>query len=244
MSFRLWFRWIKPRGAEPGFEQHIRNLTGLRPIQLDWYRQALRHSSVADAQHPSNERLEFLGDSVLSMVVADYLFRKFPVKDEGYLTEVRSKMVSRNQMTNIALKMGIDQLLEFNKADVYLSKNAISGNALEAVIGAIYLDRGKDSAHWFIVHKLIQPFLDIEEIEITEFNYKSKLLEWGQKNATQITFRLLEESRMQRNTLFKMVVMVNREEYGFGQDYSKKNAEKKAAKEAFLKLGLSENAHT
>lgn len=239
MSFSLVPSFLQVAfSSDKKFFVQIKELTGVAPRNLLLYKNSLRHSSASNDEKQSNERLEFLGDAILSSVVAEYLFSKFPFKDEGYLTELRSKMVSRSQLNSIAIKMGIDQLLDYNMNDVYLSKNSMSGNALEAIIGAVYVDRGFDKAQNFILHKIIKPYLDIAEVEISEFNYKSKLLEWGQKNGKTIVFSILSETRVKRNSLFKIGAIINGEEMGNGEDFNKKNAEKKAAKEAFLKLGL------
>ena len=138
---------------------------------------AFRHSSSAEEIYESNERLEFLGDAVLGAVIADYLFKKFPYKDEGYLTDIRSKMVSRSQLKTVSHKMGIDLYLSYSSADPLINKKSLTGNALEALVGAVYLDKGYKSAYNFIIKKIVKPFLDIGELEISEFNYKSKLLE-------------------------------------------------------------------
>ncbi len=222
------------------FPNKVYHLTGFYPINSQLYHLAFLHSSLAAESNMSNERLEYLGDAVLSLVIADYLFLKFPFRDEGYLTDLRSKMVSRNNLNNIAYKMGIEEILQYNKQDSFLSRKSISGNALEALIGAVYLDHGYPGAKKFILGKLVAQHMDIEDLEASEFNYKSKILEWGQKNDVRIDFIILEERRTQRHSLYKIALMVNGVESGIGEDNSKKNAEKKAAKEGFIKLGIKE----
>jgi len=222
------------------FSNKVYHLTGFYPINAQLYHLAFLHSSLASESNMSNERLEYLGDAVLSLVVADYLFLKFPFRDEGYLTDLRSKMVSRNNLNNIAFKMGIEEMLQYNKSDSFLSRKSISGNALEALIGAVYLDHGYIGAKQFIMRKLVAQHMDIEDLEASEFNYKSKILEWGQKNDVKIDFVVLEEKRTLRHSLYKIALMVDGNESGIGQDTSKKNAEKKAAKEGFAKFGIKE----
>ncbi len=202
----------------------------------------MQHSSLSENTYESNERLEFLGDAILSAIVADYLYKKFPYKDEGYLTEMRSKMVSRNQLNSVSQKMGIDQLIKFNGGDSLMNKKSLSGNALEAIVGAVYLDKGFRSAEKFILRKIVKPYLDIEELEISEFNYKSKLLEWSQKNGKQLSFLLIHQSRVKHRTLYKVAATINGEEFGIGEETNKKNAEKLAAKKTFelLKLNVGE----
>ena len=186
-----------------------------------------------------NERLEFLGDAILGAVVADYLYKKFPYKTEGYLTDIRSKMVSRSQLNVIAQKMGITELISFNDADMLLNKKSLSGNALEALVGAIFIDKGFVRARNFILKKIVKPFLDIEEIAITEFNYKSKLLEWSQKNGRSLYYTVKHHSRSRHRTLYRVAAVIDGKEYGTGEDTNKKNAEKLAAKSTFEVLNLS-----
>ena len=222
------------------FSKRVYNLTGFYPSNVQLYHLAFLHSSLSSETNLSNERLEYLGDAVLSLVIADYLFNKFPYKDEGYLTDLRSKMVNRSQLNSLAMKMGVDELLQYNKQDSFLSKKAISGNALEALIGAVYLDFGYEGARKFIMKKLVAPYLDIAEVEASEFNYKSKLLEWAQKNSVRAEFKVVEEKRSARYSYYRVDLLVDGNLAGSGEDNSKKNAEKKAAKEAFGKLGIKE----
>lgn len=228
--------------GDKGFSKRITDLTGLRPKNVQLYHLAFMHSSLSAETNLSNERLEYLGDAVLSLVIADYLFNKFPYKDEGYLTDLRSKMVSRNQLNTLALKMGVEELLQYNKHDTFLSKRSISGNALEALIGAVYLDHGYEGGKKFILKRIVSPYLDIAEVEVSGFNYKSKLLEWAQKHSVRAEFKVVEEKRNARFSYYKVVLMVDDHIAGSGEDNSKKNAEKKAAKEAFGKLGIKEES--
>jgi len=232
---RLFFR-----GTD--FTSKLRRLSGVAPSNLQLYHTAFRHSSISENDYDSNERLEFLGDAVLSAVVAEYLYQKFPYKAEGYLTDIRSKMVSRSQLNAIAHKMGIDELMNYNDADSLLNKKSVAGNALEALVGAVFLDKGFRSARNFIIKKIIKPYLDIEEIEISEFNYKSKLLEWSQKNGRSLYYTVKHHSRSRHRTLYKVAAVIDGKEYGMGEDTNKKNAEKLAAKQTFevLKLTVEE----
>jgi ribonuclease-3 len=223
------------------FSGKVYNLTGFYPYNSQLYHLAFLHSSLAQESNMSNERLEYLGDAVLSLVVADYLFQKFPFRDEGYLTELRSKMVSRNNLNNIAYKMGIEEMLKYNKHDSLISRKSISGNALEALTGAVYLDHGYEGARQFILKKIIAQHIDLEELEVSEYNYKSKILEWAQRNNVKAEFIVLEETRSGRHSLYKVALMIDGNESGIAQDPSKKVAEKKAAKEGYARLGIKEN---
>lgn len=222
------------------FIKSIAEITGITPGNIHVYKLAFIHSSLADEQHQCNERLEFLGDAILSSIIADYLFQKFPYRDEGYLTDIRSKMVSRNQLNDLAHRLGIDKLVLYNKSDTFLSKKSIGGNALEALIGAVYLDGGYELARRFIIKKIVLPHLDIQEVEVNHFNYKSKLLEFAQRSGQRLEYKLLSEIKSNRHTRFKIAVYVNGEEMGIGEDTNKKNAEKNAAQQAYAKLGIKE----
>ncbi|NVJ46140.1 MAG: ribonuclease III, partial [Cytophagia bacterium] len=175
----------------------IKMITGSKPFNLKPYKIATQHTSVAKSLRTgfkeSNERLEYLGDAVLSVVVAEYLFKRFPFKDEGFLTELRSRIVSRDSLNNVARTIGVPQIVKFDrKRKTPNSHKSLYGNTLEALIGAVYLDRGFKYSSRFILKKLIKPHFDLEEIINTTKNYKSKLIEWTQKNAKTPTFEHLE----------------------------------------------------
>ncbi len=227
-------------GNDRKFLKNIADITGVTPGNLHLYRLAFMHSSLADEQHQSNERLEYLGDAILSAIIADYLFQKFPYRDEGYLTDIRSKMVSRIQLNDLAHRMGVDKLVQYNKNDTFLSKKSIGGNALEALIGAVYIDGGFEMARKFIIKKIVLPHLNIQEVEVNHFNYKSKLLEFAQRTGQKLEYKLVNESRSKRHTRFKVAVFLNGEQLGIAEDSNKKNAEKNAAQQAYAKLGIKE----
>jgi len=227
--------------ADKKFLSEVSQITGITAGNLHVYRLAFLHSSLASENHQSNERLEYLGDAILSAVIADYLFRKFPYRDEGYLTDLRSKMVSRAQLNTVAQKMGIDKLVNYNKQDNFIAKKSLGGNALEALIGAVYLDSGFDAAKKFILKKIAAVYMDVEEVESVHFNYKSKLLEWAQRSGQVVEYKLIDQVKLTRHTRFTISVYLNGEEMGKGIDSNKKNAEKSAAREAYAKLGIKED---
>ncbi len=213
-------------------------MTGILPVRLRFYQKAFRHRSTVQSTYESNERLEFLGDAVLGAVIAEYLYKKFPYRSEGYLTELRAKMVSRQQLNNVAMRLGIDELIEYNEADLLLNKRTLTGNALEALIGAIFVDKGYGAAQQFIMRRIVKPFLDVMELEIAEFNYKSKLLEWSQQNGQQVAFIVKGQQRKRHRIHYCVAVVVNNQELAVAEDTSRKNAEKAAARQAFEKLNL------
>jgi ribonuclease-3 len=185
----------------------------------------------------SNERLEYLGDSVLNTVIAEMLFARFPYKDEGFMTEMRSKIVSRESLNDLAQKIGLNEIVVFDRRAVGQNlKGSIFGNALEAFIGAVFLDRGFYGARSFIKHKLLT-HIDVDKLEFTEKNFKGKLIEWTQKNNRTIDFESDEEiSRKQK--IYKVRVKVDGEEYGAAEHLSKKKAEQLASEKACEKLNL------
>ena len=214
------------------FVRSLKNLLGFVPGNITVYQLAFRHSSVATGIEANNERLEFLGDAVLSAIIAEYLFKKFPFKPEGFLTEMRSKMVSRVSLNGIADKIGLDEFISYNKSDKHINKSSILGNAFESMIGAIYIDKGFETTKKFIHKKIIQPHLDLEELEMTETNFKSRILEWSQKYNKQVEFKLLEEKKVRHRKLFVIGIFIDRELKGTGEDFNKKNAEQKASAKA------------
>lgn len=219
----------------------LKNVTGHYPGNTSVYAMALRHKSLTrgngNAQvTASNERLEFLGDALLDVVVADHLFRMFPYKDEGFLTKMRSKIVSRQHLNGLALKIGMQELLE--KEGGTSPGTSIYGNALEALIGSIYLDKGFKGAKKFILKRLFTIYIDLDEIENTETDYKSKLTEWAQKERKNLEFRVLEEARNSENRNFVVGVFINSSLMGQAANYSKKRAEQMAAEKAWEAINI------
>lgn len=226
------------------FKKQVRNLAGIIPGNIELYRQAFRHNSVVDAANSkskiSNERLEFLGDAVLGMVVGEFLYYKYPKATEGFLTEMRSKMVSREQLSELAHKMGVSQMLEFDKSlrGNNMVLRSLSGNAFEAVIGAIYLDKGFEKAKKFIIKRIINTHLDVRQLEDQNTNYKGTLLNWAQRNKKKIEYELIETKTRKNLKLFVMGVKIDDELMGKGEDFSKKKAEQLASQEAIKTLGV------
>ena len=221
---------------------------GFYPINLKLYHQAFMHNSAVmqkNSERFSNERLEFLGDAVIDLVVAEYVFKKFPGKGEGYLTEMRSKIVSREQLSSIARKLSLEKFLTLNDSlrkakstNIY----GIAGNALEAFTGAIYLDHGFKVAKQFIITKLIKPYIDIENLNNAHENFKSILIQWGQKNRKIVDFRLIEETNDKNGRLFRMGVFIDDELVLDALHQTKKKAEQTVSEKAIehLKVNISD----
>jgi len=236
--FKLYF------SRERHYLRSLVNILGFLPNNLALYKLAFKHKSAATALHNglknSNERLEFLGDAVLGAVVADLLFKKFPYRDEGFLTEMRSKIVNRSYLNQLSRKLGIGDLLDYDGriAGLAMKQSSLYGDAFEALIGAVYLDKGFLFTRDFLVGRIIKNHVDIDQLEKTETNYKSKLIEWCQRNGKDILFEKIENLNEERNKLFNIKVFIGDEELGFGQDFTKKNAEKIAAEKACLALNI------
>jgi len=225
------------------YVKSLRNLLGFVPGNLSLYRLAFRHKSVAQnvkkGVKNSNERLEFLGDAVLGSVVAEVLFKLYPFEDEGFLTELRSKIVNRGNLNQLARKLGFEQLIQYDNRMVNSTRQgSLLGDAFEALIGAIYLDKGYDFTKNFLVNHIIKSHIDIHKLEQTETNFKSKLIEWCQRHGKDITFELIENQDGESNKLFTVQASVDGEIMGQGKEFNKKNAEKLAAERACEALSI------
>ncbi len=221
------------------FARSIAGIVGFTPSNLQIFIQAFSHKSAVDPKlHTvtSNERLEYLGDSVLSTIVAEYLFQKYPNSDEGFLTKMRSKIVKRKTLNRIADDMGIDVVLQENN-DTRLSES-MKGNALEALVGAIYLEKGFNVTKRIVINKILRRHLNIQDLEEQDDNYKSQLLEFCQKNGSEIDYRVLERFKMENRDRFKIAVFLDGKEIATGEDFNKKSAEQNASFKAMKTLGI------
>jgi ribonuclease III len=220
----------------------LRNILGFYPGNITLYKLALRHSSAAKhikkGVKDSNERLEFLGDSVIGTVVADYLFKKFPYKDEGFLTKMRSKMVSRAKHNQIAVKLGLNKLIEANNDRFGSKPSSINGDAYEALIGAIYLDKGYRFAQKFILNRIINVHIDMEEVETKEIDFKSKFIEWAQKEKKEYVYETVVDGTTVPDKQFVLNLIVEGEIVGHAQHLSKKRAEQMVSEQACIQLEI------
>ncbi|HEU4607098.1 MAG TPA: ribonuclease III [Chitinophagaceae bacterium] len=223
---------------EASFRKNLRNVLGFTPGKAVLYKTALTHRSVRDTADENNERLEYLGDAILSAIVADFLFKKYPYKEEGFLTEMRSKMVNRNKLNEIAIKMGLKKITYFNKFDNSLKMSQIFGNTLEAVVGAIYLDKGFEKTQKWVKERIIVPHLFMDDLENLEINHKNKLYGWANKNGKNLEFETLEEKMEGGRRLFTIGAVVDGKLLAQGKAYNKKDASQIAASLAMEKLGL------
>jgi len=217
----------------------LEHLLGFTPKHISYYRLALMHRSKPEDMSDSNERLEFLGDAILGAIIAEYLFKKYPYQPEGYLTELRSRIVRRETMNNVALRMGLNKLVQYNQNDRGLSRSHIFGNALEALIGAVYLDQGFIKTRKFILNQIVREYIDLETMESTDTNYKNKLLSWAQRNNKDLSFDTIDEKTEASRKLFTVGILLDGELVASGTGYNKKEAGQVAAQKALevLKVG-------
>lgn len=229
---------IFPSFTETSFEKEIKNILGLKPGNALLYQTALSHRSVRDAPDENNERLEYLGDAVLSAVVADYLFKRYPYKGEGFLTEMRSKMVNRQQLNDIAVKMGLKKITLYNKFDGSLKSSHIFGNTLEAVVGAVYLDKGYKKTHQWVLKQIVIPHMFVDDLELVDINLKNKLIGWASKNGKALSFDMVDEKIESSRRVFTINAVLDGEILAQGKGFNKKDASQVAAQLAIEKLGL------
>lgn len=193
------------------FKKQLNNVMGFTPGDVSLYKTALSHRSVREGADENNERLEFLGDAVLSSIIAHYLFKKYPYKGEGFLTEMRSKMVNRQKLNEIALKMGLKKITFYNKFDNALKISQIFGNTLEALIGAVFLDKGYKKTQRWVEEYIIYPHLFTDDLEGVEINIKNRLYGWANKNGKALEFETLEEKFENGRRLFTIGATVDGE---------------------------------
>tara|TARA_Y100000816_G_scaffold258487_1_gene213367 strand:- start:22 stop:720 length:699 start_codon:yes stop_codon:yes gene_type:complete len=216
----------------------INFILGYNTSKPELFKLALLHKSIKSDE--SNERLEFLGDAILGLIVAKYLFKLYPFKDEGFLTKIRSKIVNRESLNNIGRKIGLKNLINVKR---FKSKSydSIYGDALEAIIGACYLEKGFDFCEKKVIKNIIVPYFDLDNLTTQIHNFKSKVLEWAQKEKMNISFSVEKTSNSNRFSQFKSILKVNGKDISIGYGKSKKNAEKDASRIAYEKLHLNGN---
>lgn len=232
------------RNAETSLKKELKNILGFAPDNFSLYKTALTHRSVSENVDENNERLEYLGDAILSAIIADYLFRRYPYHGEGFLTEMRSKMVNRQQLNDVAIRMGLKKITKFNKADHCLKTSHIFGNTLEALVGAIYLDYGyKRTCRW-VQDYIITPHMFMDELETLEINHKNKLYGWANKNGKILEFITVDEKIENGRRIFTVAAVVDGENISQATAFNKKDASQIAANKALDILGITPQAET
>lgn len=210
---------------------------GYRPENISFFEQAVTHKSLSSStEDTSNERLEFLGDAILDAVIAEYLYQRFPNEDEGYLTKIKSKVVSRKTLAEIAEAMELREIIRYHKGRS-INLATIEGNAFEAIMGAIYLDGGYEAVKKSVQHHIFRKYLDLNRVLEEEIDFKSKLFIWSQKKRLKLDFEVLSEENIGGNWSYTVMVVINDTNYGRGTGSSKKMAEQAAAKETLELMG-------
>ena len=214
----------------------INFILGYKTKKPDLFKLALLHKSIKSDE--SNERLEFLGDAILGLIVAKYLFKLYPFKDVGFLTKIRSKIVNRDSLNDIGRKIGLKNLINIKRIKSK-SYDSIYGDALEAIIGACYLEKGFEFCEDKVVQNIIVPYFDLDNLTTQTHNFKSKVLEWAQKEKMKINFIVEKTSKSNKFSQFKSILKLNGKNLSIGYGKSKKNAEKDASRIACDKLELN-----
>lgn len=228
-----------PFRKEKELYSSLYSVIGFYPHNISFYKQALMHRSVvrrnANGKRVNNERLEFLGDAILDAIVGDIVYRHFEGKREGFLTSTRSKIVQRETLNRLASEIGVTNLIVSN-GHTSSHNSYMEGNAFEALVGAIYLDRGYGACMRFMKHRILEQLINLDKVAYKEVNFKSKLLEWCQKNRVNIEFKLLDQKRDKNSPVFTYQVLVEGLDAGFGRGFSKKESQQAASKLALQSL--------
>ena len=218
----------------------LHQIIGVYPHNISYYKLALMHKSVARRNEKgrpvNNERLEFLGDAILDAIVGDIVYQHFPGKREGFLTNTRSKIVQRETLNKLAQEMGINQLI-LSGGHSYSHNSYLGGNAFEALVGALYLDRGYNACMKFMEQRILSQLINIDKVAYKEMNFKSKLIEWSQKNRVKLEYKLLEQKKDEHGSpVFRFQVLIEGLEGGIGSGFSKKESQQLASKLTLQRL--------
>lgn len=229
-----------PFRKEKELYSSLYDIIGFYPHDISLYKQALMHRSVtrrnAKGKPVNNERLEFLGDAILDAIVGDIVFRHFEGKREGFLTSTRSKIVQRETLNRLAHEIGVGQLIK-SSGHMSSHNSYMEGNAFEALIGAMYLDRGYGACMRFMQERILSQLINLDKVAYKEVNFKSKLIEWCQKNRVKLDFELVEQKRDSGNSpMFVYKAVIEGLEGGQGEGYSKKESQQAASKMALQSL--------
>lgn len=222
------------------FNSRLKKILGFKPGNLKLYEIAFIHRSATftlpDGKKVNNERLEYLGDAVLDAILSDFLFEKFPDATEGFMTKIRSRIVNRDILNQLAISMGLQEILISNVSSFQPTKN-LYGDALEALIGSVFIDKGFRKTKKFFIRNVLNKFLDLEVIVSTDTDYKSLVFEWVQKHKSSIIFTYNEEYDFNlKKSVFSTTLIIDKQEMGEGHGTSKKEAEQEAASQAWKRL--------
>ncbi len=215
----------------------VESITGKKPITLKLYKLAIKHSSSSEVdkygRKESYERLEYLGDAYLGAIIAEYLYKKYPYKDEGFLTEIRSRIVNRESLNQLGRKLGLEKIIVFDKKNGLHRHKSIYGDIMEALIGAIYLDHGFTTCKHIVLHKFLEPNYNLDKIISENTNYKSQIIEWSQKNGKEVRFETANVVEKGNYKEFEVSIYIEDIFIVTGHGPNKKKAEQSAARKAY-----------
>ena len=217
---------------------YIRAITGITPTKLHLYKQVFQHRSKFTEPKDNNERLELLGDAILDAIVCEFIFKKYPYKEEGFMTELRSKIVNRKSLNEVGTKLGLVEKLSFNRRSMTDVSKDLAGNTFEALVGAVYLDAGFDSTKKFILKRVLKNLIDVDTLEQTNTDYKSQIFHYIQREGKSIDFKVAEEKSKNRRAYFVIELEIGGTVISRGEGFSKKIAEQNAAMNGLKVLGV------
>ena len=216
---------------------YIKSITGISPSNLKIYKQVFQHRSKFNEPVDNNERLELLGDAILDAVVCAYLYKKYPYKEEGFMTEMRSRIVNRKSLNEVGVKLGLVEKLQLNRRSMTDVSKDLGGNTFEALVGAVYLDAGFDKTSRFVHKRVLQNLIDVDVLEETNTDYKSQIFHYIQREGKSIEFKVVEQKQRNRRVFFVIEMEIDGKVISRGEGFSKKVAEQNAAMNGLKVLG-------
>lgn len=217
---------------------YIKGITGITPSKLKLYKQVFQHRSKFNEPKDNNERLELLGDAILDAIVCEFIFKKYPYKEEGFMTELRSKIVNRKSLNEVGTKLGLVEQLSFNRKSMNDVSKDLAGNTFEALVGAVYLDAGFEATQKFILKRVLKNLIDVDTLEQTNTDYKSQIFHYIQREGKSIEFKVAEEKTKNRRAYFVIELQISGETISRGEGFSKKIAEQNASMNGLKILGV------
>lgn len=222
--------------SDKELSSYLKGITGITPSNLQIYKQVFQHRSKFTEPKENNERLELLGDAILDAIVCEFLYKKYPYKEEGFITELRSKIVNRKSLNEVGAKLGLLDYLKFNRKSMNDVSKDLAGNTFEALVGAVYLDVGFDKAKRFLLKRVLKNLIDVDILEQTNTDYKSQIFHYVQREGKNIDFKVVEEKARNRRAYFIIDLEISGKIVARGEGFSKKVAEQNAAMNALKKL--------
>ncbi|MFN8287042.1 MAG: ribonuclease III [Chitinophagales bacterium] len=224
--------------SDKALTAYIKGVTGITPSNLSLYRQAFQHRSKYLEPKDNNERLELLGDSILDAIVCEFLYKKYPYKEEGFITELRSKIVNRKSLNEVGTRLGLLEQLKFNRKSITDASKDLAGNTFEALVGAVYMDCGFERTRRFIQKRVLQNLIDVDELQATNTDYKSQIYHYIQREGKSIEFKVAEEKHRNRRAYFVIHLEIDGRFISVGEGFSKKAAEQNAAMNGLREIGV------